>query len=94
VPDADTQGLVEFSGISFVPSPRTDIVTLAWGRDRAAFDDNAWAIPAADLPHLMHTARNRCFIGLRINSPHESRFDKYRLPRGAIATALKRRMVP
>jgi hypothetical protein len=92
VPDADTQGLVEFSGISFVPSPLTDFVILAWRRDLAAFDDNAWVIPAADLPHLMHTDRDHCFIGLRINSRHESRFDTYRLSRQAIATAIEGRM--
>lgn len=92
VPDADAQGLVEFSGISFVPSPLTDFVILAWRRDRATFDDNAWAIPAADLPHLMNTDRDHCFIGLRINSRYESRFDKYRVSRGAIASAVERRM--
>jgi hypothetical protein len=53
VPDADTQGAVAFRGGSFVPSPLTDFVVLAWRRDRAAFDDNAWLIPAADIPHLV-----------------------------------------
>jgi hypothetical protein len=92
VPDPGAEGQVEFSGISFVPSPRTDFVVLAWRRDIAGFDDNAWLIPAADLPHLVHTDRAICFIGLRIRSTRGSRFDRYRLRREAIAAAIEQRM--
>jgi hypothetical protein len=93
VPDAGTEGLVEFSGISFVPSPLTDFVILAWRRDLAAFDDNAWLIPAADIPHLVHTDKAICFIGLRINmTARGSRFNKYRLSREAIAAAIEGHM--
>jgi hypothetical protein len=94
VPDAHTEGMVEFSGASFVPSPLTDFVVLAWRSDHAAFDENAWVIPAADLPHLVRTDRPQCFIGLRIASSRGSRFDKYRLPRDAIAAAIEQRMRP
>jgi hypothetical protein len=92
VPDADTQGMVEFSGVSFVPSPLTDFVILVWRRDVDAFDDNAWAIPAVDLPGLMHTNRAHCFIGLRINDTHGSRFDPYRVRHEAMAQTIEQRM--
>jgi hypothetical protein len=91
VPDPDTEGLVEFSGVSFVPSPLTDFVVLAWRRDLAAFDDNAWMIPTADLPHLVHTDHPHCFIGLRLHS-QLSRFDKYRVPRDRLAYDVEQRM--
>jgi hypothetical protein len=92
VPDADTEGEIAFSGASFVPSPITDFVVLAWRRDRAAFDDNAWLIPAADIPHLTRTDRRPSLIELRIGITRGSRFDKYRLPREAIAIAIERRI--
>ncbi len=95
VPDAGTEGLVEFSGISFVPSPLIDFVVLAWRRDLGAFDDNAWLIPAADLPYLVNTDRAVCFIGLRINVPARgSRFNKYPLPREHMAMAIEQRISP
>jgi hypothetical protein len=87
VPDADTQGAVAFRGGSFVPSPLTGFVVLAWRRDRAAFDDNAWLIPAADIPHLVRVDWPTSHIELRIGITRGSRFDKYRMPRQAIATA-------
>ncbi len=95
VPDSGTEGSVDFSGISFVPSPLTDFVILAWRRDLGAFDDNAWLIPAADIPHLVHVDRAICFIGLRIDvTARGSRFNKYRLPRDAVAAAVERQMTP
>jgi hypothetical protein len=92
VPDADTQGAVAFRGGSFVPSPLTDFIVLAWRRDRAAFDDNAWLIPAADIPHLVRVDWPTSRIELRIGITRGSRFDKYRMPREAIATAIEQRM--
>jgi hypothetical protein len=84
---------VEFSGISFVPSPLTDFAVPAWRRDLAAFDDNAWLIPAADIPHLVDVKKAICFIGLRTNVTRRgSRFNRYRLPRDAVAGAVEGRM--
>lgn len=77
--DADAHGAIAFGGRYFVPSPLTDFVVRAWRRDRAAFDDNAWLIPAADIPHLVRTDWPTSHIELRISITRESRFDKYRL---------------
>lgn len=92
VPDADAEGEIAFRGAAFVPSPITDFAVLAWRRDRAAFDDNAWLIPAADIPHLVRTDWRTSIIELRIGITRGSRYDKYRLPRAAIATAIEQRM--
>jgi hypothetical protein len=92
VPNADTQGPVAFHGGSFVPSPTTDFVVLAWRRDRAAFDDNAWLIPAADIPRLTRTDWPTSRIELRIGITRGSRFDKYRLSRDEIAASIEQRM--
>jgi hypothetical protein len=92
VPDADTQGEIAFSGAAFVPSPITDFVVLAWRRDGAAFDDNAWLIPATDIPRLVRTDWRTSRIELRIGITRGSRFDKYRMTREAIAAAIEQRM--
>jgi hypothetical protein len=92
VPDADTQAAIAFGGRSLVPTPLTDFVMVAQRRDRAAFDDNAWLIPAADIPHLVRTDWPTFHIELRIGITRGSRFDKYRLSRDAIATAIEQRM--
>jgi hypothetical protein len=92
VPDADTEGEIAFSSASFVPSRLTDFVVLAWRRDRAAFDDNAWLIPAADIPRLTRTDRRTALIELRIGITRGSRFDQYRLRRDEIAPTIEQRM--
>ena len=92
VPDADTQGAVAFRGASFVPSPITDFVVLAWRRDDASFDSSAWLIPASDIPGLFRTDWHTSHIELRIGITRGSRFDKYRVPRDVIATAIEQRM--
>lgn len=94
VRDADTQGAIAFGGRCFVPSPLTDFVVLARRRDRGAFDNNAWLIPAADIPHLVRTDWPTSHIELRISITRGSRFDEYRLSREAIATTIEQRMPP
>lgn len=75
------------------PVALTDFVILAWRRDPATFDDTAWLIPAADLPQLVHTDVSKCFIGLRIDViARGSRFNKYRIPREAVADVVERQM--
>lgn len=94
VADAHTEGEVAFSGAAFAASPLTDFAVLAWRRDRDAFDDDAWLIPAADIPHLVRTDWRTCHIELRIESVRGSRFDKYRVPRLEIASTIEARMQP
>ena len=94
VPDAEHRGGIDIHGPSFVASPNIDIVILAWREDRRTFDDAAWLIPAVDIPHLTTTDGYTLHIKLRISPGTGSRFDRYRIRRGDIATVVERRATP
>ncbi|MBJ7593828.1 MAG: hypothetical protein JF886_03035 [Candidatus Dormibacteraeota bacterium] len=92
VADAHTEGEIAFSGPAFVASPNVDFVILAWRRDHNAFDDNAWLIPAIDVPHLTRTDIPTAHIELRVAIGKGSRFDRYRVPRSRVAATIEARL--
>jgi hypothetical protein len=94
VPDAEHHSNVDIHGPSFVASPNTDIVVLAWREDRRAFDDAAWIIPAVDIPRLITTDGYTLHLKLRISDDIPSRFDRYRVGRQAVSEALEARVTP
>ena len=95
VPNAGMRGGIDVHGPSFVPSPLTDIVVLAWPEDAGHFNDTAWLIPAVDVPGLVTTDRYTFRIPLRITGGRRgTRFDRYRVERRDVPSLLEARAVP
>ena len=69
VPDADYRGGVDFTARRSPPSPLTDFVILAWREDLGGFDDDAWIIPAIDIPRFVSTDGYTFRLPLRISKP-------------------------
>lgn len=90
--NADARAGVDFHGPSFVASPITDAVILAWREDLGGFDDCAWLIPTIDLPNLLSTAGYTLHLSLRVSASIPSRFDRYRVHRGQLATMIEVRV--
>jgi hypothetical protein len=94
VPDADFRGGVDFHGPSFVPSPLTDAVILAWREDLGGFDVPAWIIPAIDIPRFVSTDGYTFRLPLRISAAKPGPFDQYRVERNRIPGLLEHRVAP
>ncbi len=85
-------GHVLVNRATFVASPSTVIVALAWLADEQRFHETCLVVPAADLPAL---AGGGPYYELHFHpdpSPERSRLDRYRTPIDELAVGLSRRL--
>ena len=63
---------------TFVPSPSTSVVGLAWLADEHRFSDECLLIPSERLREVTHDDGERLALVFRPESPRRSRVDPYR----------------